>query len=66
MVRHTLKILQHLLQDFYIVSDHFGIIYDIIRIITLINLLLYNTNRLVMFQQLSKHFPITLRIYDNL
>ena len=23
MVRHTLKILQHLLQDFYNVSDHF-------------------------------------------
>ena len=26
MVRHTLKILQHLLQDFYGVSDHFGIL----------------------------------------
>ena len=24
MVRHTLKILQHLLQDFKNVSDHFG------------------------------------------
>ena len=24
MVRHTLKILQHLLQDFWSVSDHFG------------------------------------------
>ena len=24
MVRHTLKILQHLLQDFYSVPDHFG------------------------------------------
>ena len=24
MVRHTLKILQHLPQDFLIVSDHFG------------------------------------------
>ena len=24
MVRHTLKILQHLLQDFQSVSDHFG------------------------------------------